>query len=73
MSRTHVGLKPCRVLENLCLQVPRLRRPRPLVHRVGEPVVRVVAPLLRRRQLRSHSRRTSRNILRFDPTLHKIA
>ena len=35
------------MLKDLRLQVPGLGRPRPVVHGVGEAVVRVVAPLLR--------------------------
>ena len=40
------------MLQDLRLQVPGLRRPRPVVHGVRQPVVRVVTPLLRGGQLR---------------------
>ena len=40
------------MLQDLGLEVPGLRRPRAVVDGVVQPVVRVVAPLLRRAQLR---------------------
>ena len=49
---THVRLEPRGVLQDLRLQVPGLGRPRAIVDRVGEPVLRVVAPRLGLRQLR---------------------
>ena len=46
-NKTHVRLEAGRVLQDLRLQVPGLGRARPVVHGVGEAVVRVEAPLLR--------------------------
>ena len=45
--RTHVGLEPGGVLQDLRLQVPRLGRPRPLDDGERQPVIRVVTPVLR--------------------------
>ena len=52
LPETHIRLEPGGVLQDLRLQVPRLRRPRPIVHGVRQTVLRVVTPVLRGQVLR---------------------